>query len=133
MWNLIVSVPDHCLSFYFSHDRAHLFKPSHGNTCLSHMRITKAQISLRVGIAWSAALFFFRCIQSIETINAFARNSKVLARFCSSAGPICHTFEGSLFSRQGSLIRLSFKLILNFQQEDKFGSILIPKLFRNKN
>ena len=24
MWNLIVSVPDHCLSFYFSHDVAQL-------------------------------------------------------------------------------------------------------------
>ena len=23
MWDLIVSVPDHCLSFYFSHDVAH--------------------------------------------------------------------------------------------------------------
>ena len=25
MWDLIVSVPDHCLSFYFSHDMAHDF------------------------------------------------------------------------------------------------------------
>ena len=25
MWDLIVSVPDHCLSFYFSHDVDHLF------------------------------------------------------------------------------------------------------------
>ena len=24
MWDLIVSVPDHCLSFYFSHDMAQL-------------------------------------------------------------------------------------------------------------
>ena len=24
MWDLIVSVPDHCLSFYFSHDVAHI-------------------------------------------------------------------------------------------------------------
>ena len=24
MWDLIVSVPDHCLSFYFSHDMAHI-------------------------------------------------------------------------------------------------------------
>ena len=24
MWDLIVSVPDHCLSFYFSRDEAHL-------------------------------------------------------------------------------------------------------------
>ena len=24
MWDLIVSVPDHCLSFYFSHDVAHM-------------------------------------------------------------------------------------------------------------
>ena len=24
MWDLIISVPDHCLSFYFSHDEAHL-------------------------------------------------------------------------------------------------------------
>ena len=24
MWDLIVSVPDHCLSFYFSRDVAHL-------------------------------------------------------------------------------------------------------------
>ena len=24
MWDLIVSVPDHCLSFYFSRDEAHI-------------------------------------------------------------------------------------------------------------
>ena len=24
MWDLIVSVPDHCLSFYFSPDKAHM-------------------------------------------------------------------------------------------------------------
>ena len=24
IWDLIVSVPDHCLSFYFSHDEAHI-------------------------------------------------------------------------------------------------------------
>ena len=29
MWDLIVSVPDHCLSFYFSHDVAHILKSKH--------------------------------------------------------------------------------------------------------
>ena len=27
MWDLIVSVPDHCLSFYFSADHSHLLLP----------------------------------------------------------------------------------------------------------
>ena len=26
IWDLIVSVPDHCLSFYFSHDVAHFIQ-----------------------------------------------------------------------------------------------------------
>ena len=26
MWDLILSVPDHCLSFYFSHDVAHIIQ-----------------------------------------------------------------------------------------------------------
>ena len=59
MWDLIVSVPDHCLTFYFvgpvklaeQQTNRLLFEPCHETTCLCHMRTTKAQISLRIGVA----------------------------------------------------------------------------------
>ena len=35
MWDLIVSVPDHCLSFYFSHD-------------VGNIRTVKSQINLHL-------------------------------------------------------------------------------------
>ena len=42
MWDLIVSVPDHCLSFYFSNE------PRHDKTNKMSVRPAKTQISLGV-------------------------------------------------------------------------------------
>ena len=42
MWDLIVSVPDHCLSFYFT-VLEKVCEPRHEKTCLQGFRLGKTQ------------------------------------------------------------------------------------------
>ena len=81
IWDLIVSVPDHCLSFYLGHwfmvtQRLTLKKdlyfwvhwlcfvcqilnePRHEKTCFYHMQTTKSQISLHIRAVWWVPLLF---------------------------------------------------------------------------
>ena len=57
-------------------------EPRLEKTCLSYMRTTKAQISLRIRAVWSAPLLFAAKI----SLGFYIRNFKTLASFCGCAG-----------------------------------------------
>ena len=44
MWDLIVSVPDHCLSFYYATTAVHI--------CMFKMTVDKYENSVNVGKMW---------------------------------------------------------------------------------
>ena len=74
-----------------------LYEPQHEKTCLCHMQITKAQISLHISAIWS--VFVVRCLDSIIT-SFYIWNFKPLSSSCQKLSRQVWVYRGRKPRRQ---------------------------------